>query len=200
MLCKTVSLEIIHSFSYKEIPHLSSSTKVLIPLLWVLIPEPLGRYFSFAFWAPLAVGLLGFSFPGIWLALGRGRCRNPCGCDPEAMQPCPALALPEQKGDFSTSQPGLCLFTQFTKKFHLWLPWVFLTFCQLFYFVAAHLSHGTLSNSLSASKAYNFLCLLPSVILGSSSSAEFQGVSEPWACAVWAQSRIHQTKHNSGLL
>lgn len=54
-----------------------------------------------------------------------------------------------------------------------------LTFCQLFYFVAAHLSRGTLSNSLSASKAYNFLCLLPSVILGSSSSAEFQGVSEP---------------------
>lgn len=77
-----------------------------------------------------------------------------------------------------------------------------LTFCQLFffiYFVAAHLSRGTPSDSPSASKAYNFLCLLPSVILGSSSSsAEFQGVTEPWACAVWAQSRIHQRKHNSG--
>lgn len=78
-------------------------------------------------------------------------------------------------------------------------PFDFLPAFFFFYFVAAHLSRGTPSDSPSASKAYNFLCLLPSVILGSSSSsAEFQGVTEPWVCAVWAQSRIHQTKHNSG--
>lgn len=53
------------------------------------------------------------------------------------------------------------------------------TFCQLFYFVAAHLNHGTLSNSLSISKVCNFLCLLPSVILGSRIFAEFQQASEP---------------------
>lgn len=44
-----------------------------------------------------------------------------------------------------------------------------LTFRQLFYFVAAHLSRGTLSNSLSASKAYNFLCLSPLSFLAAAS-------------------------------
>lgn len=36
----------------QEIPHLSSSPRVLIALLWIVIPEPLGRYFPFThLWA-----------------------------------------------------------------------------------------------------------------------------------------------------
>lgn len=76
-------------------------------------------------------------------------------------------------------QPGLCFFTQFAKKIPFMAALTLSTFCQLFYFVAAHLNHGTLSNSLSISKVCNFLCLLPSVILGSRIFAEFQQASEP---------------------
>lgn len=105
-------------------------------MLWVLIPEPLGRYFPFAFWAHLAVGLLGFSFPGIWLRLGRGRCAE--------------IHVAVTQGPRNTAQLWGCLnkkgalwgFLNLStwivslhpvcKKFHLWPLRVFWLFASFF--------------------------------------------------------------------